>query len=105
MLAMTPKQIAKVAKALADETRLQIFQSIAAEEELNCGDICAVQVVGHATVSHHLRILTEAGLVDSRRQGQFVFYRALPETLHDFNRALADMLKDEKRLKPLMNAD
>jgi ArsR family transcriptional regulator len=92
---MTQKQIAKVAKALADETRLQIFQSIAAEEELNCGDICEDQVVGHATVSHHLRILTEAGLIDPRRQGQFIFYRALPETLRDFNKGLAEMLKEK----------
>ncbi|HMF75434.1 MAG TPA: metalloregulator ArsR/SmtB family transcription factor [Bryobacteraceae bacterium] len=90
---MSPKQIAKIAKALADETRLNIYESIAATDELNCGDICAVQVVGHATVSHHLRILTEAALVDSRRQGQFVFYRALRDTLEDFSKALADLGK------------
>ncbi len=90
---MSPKQIAKIAKALADETRLKIYEAIAAQDEVNCGDICSIQVVGHATVSHHLRILTEAALVDSRRQGQFVYYRALPETLDQFVTALSGMAK------------
>jgi ArsR family transcriptional regulator len=88
---MPPKQIAKIAKALADETRLQIYQAIAAEDEMNCGDICSLQVVGHATVSHHLRILSEAGLVDFRRQGQFVFYHALADTLRDFCVAITEL--------------
>src|ERR1700753_3613097 len=90
---MSPKQIAKIAKALADETRLKIYEAIAAQDEVNCGDICSIQVVGHATVSHHLRILTEAALVDSRRQGQFVFYRVLPETLDQFVGALSAIAK------------
>jgi DNA-binding transcriptional ArsR family regulator len=90
---MSPKQIAKIAKALADETRLHIYEAIAAQDEVNCGDICSIQVVGHATVSHHLRILTEASLVDSRRQGQFIYYRALRETLDEFNKALSDLAK------------
>ncbi len=90
---MSPKQIAKIAKALADETRLNIYEAIAAQDEVNCGDICSIQVVGHATVSHHLRILTEASLIDSRRQGQFVYYRALRETLDNFIKALAALTK------------
>jgi DNA-binding transcriptional ArsR family regulator len=90
---MSPKQIAKIAKALADETRLNIYEAIASQDEVNCGDICSIQVVGHATVSHHLRILTEASLVDSRRQGQFIYYRALPETLDQFIKALAGLAK------------
>jgi ArsR family transcriptional regulator, arsenate/arsenite/antimonite-responsive transcriptional repressor len=85
---MTLKQIAKIAKALSDETRLHIYQAITEAEEVNCGDICSVQKVGSPSVSHHLRILSEAGLVDSRRQGQFIYYHALPETLKEFNRQL-----------------
>jgi DNA-binding transcriptional ArsR family regulator len=90
---MSPKQIAKIAKALSDETRLNIYEAIAAQDEVNCGDICSFQVVGHATVSHHLRILTEASLVDSRRQGQFIYYRALHETLDEFIKALTGLSK------------
>jgi len=85
---MSPKQVAKIAKALADETRMQVYADIATKDELNCGEICAHQTVGNATVSHHLRILTEAGLIDARRQGQFIYYRALRETMQDFTKAL-----------------
>jgi ArsR family transcriptional regulator, arsenate/arsenite/antimonite-responsive transcriptional repressor len=95
---MPPKQIAKIAKALSDETRFQIYKSIAAKEELNCGDVCLKQAVGHATVSHHLRVLTEAGLIESRRQGQFIFYRAVPGTLLEFNKALANLSPKLKTL-------
>ncbi|HEX4164021.1 MAG TPA: metalloregulator ArsR/SmtB family transcription factor [Bryobacteraceae bacterium] len=86
---MKPKQIAKIAKALSDETRLDIFSAIAKADEVNCGDICSLQSVGGPSVSHHLRILSEAGLVDSRRQGQFIYYHAVPETLTDFTQQLA----------------
>ncbi len=82
---MKTKLIAKIAKALSDETRLQIYTGIAREDEVNCGDICSLQSVGGPSVSHHLRILSEAGLVDSRRQGQFVYYRAIPETIEQFS--------------------
>ena len=96
---MSPKQVAKIAKALADETRLQVYTAIAAQDEVNCGDICAIQVVGHATVSHHLRVLTEAGLVEGRRQGQFIFYRAIRDTMNHFNQALSSLVtKDEQKV-------
>jgi ArsR family transcriptional regulator len=81
---MMLKQTAKIAKALSDETRLRIYESIAHADEVNCGDICSEQTVGNASVSHHLRILSEAGLVDSRRQGQFIYYRAVAETMEEF---------------------
>ncbi|HEY7212917.1 MAG TPA: metalloregulator ArsR/SmtB family transcription factor [Bryobacteraceae bacterium] len=85
---MKLKQIAKVAKALSDETRLHIYESIAKVEEANCGHICALEQVGGPSVSHHLRILSEAGLVDSRRQGQFIYYRARPEAIDEFTSQL-----------------
>ena len=88
---MQPKQIAKVAKALSDETRLKIFQQIASQDELNCGDICETQVVGHATVSHHLRVLTEANLIEARRQGQFIYYKVVPKTLDEFAKSVVRM--------------
>jgi len=91
--AMMPKQIAKVAKALSDETRFQIYEAIAAHKELNCGEVCSFQVVGHPTVSHHLRVLTDAGLIEARRQGQFIYYRAMRSTLTEFIETLAQLAK------------
>ena len=89
--ALTLRQTAKIAKALSDETRLHIFEKIARAQEVNCGDICSSQTVGNASVSHHLRILSEAGLVDSRRQGQFIYYKAIPETLEQFIEQLSQL--------------
>ena len=53
----------KVTKALADETRLRIFQSIATAYPINCSAIAGTRGVTPATVSHHLKILSEAGLI------------------------------------------
>lgn len=61
------------AKALADETRQQIM-SLCCCKWLSVGEIVAALHVSQPTVSHHLSILREAGLVDSRREGKQIFY-------------------------------
>ena len=61
------------AKALADETRQQIM-SLCCCKWLSVSEIVAALNVSQPTVSHHLSILREAGLVDSQREGKQVFY-------------------------------
>jgi DNA-binding transcriptional ArsR family regulator len=61
------------AKALADETRQKIM-SLCCCRLLSVGDIVAVLDVAQPTVSHHLKILKNAGLVTSERQGKQVLY-------------------------------
>jgi len=60
-------QVEKISKALADMTRLRIFEAISATGHMNCGEIVSMRGVTPATVSHHLKILSEAGLVECRR--------------------------------------
>ena len=86
----------KISKALGDKTRLRIFEAIAKRELMNCGEIVAMRGVTPATVSHHLKILSDAGLIESRREGQFVYSRAIPETIADFTRALRRMSRGQK---------
>lgn len=62
------------AKALADETRQKIM-ALCCCQELCVSDIVEELNVSQPTVSHHLRILKNAGLVRSRRRGKEVFYR------------------------------
>ncbi|MDN5794341.1 MAG: metalloregulator ArsR/SmtB family transcription factor [Intrasporangium sp.] len=67
------ERVAGILKALADPVRLRLFASIAA-----CGDeICVCEIpdvgVSQPTVSHHLRKLREAGLIDSERRGTWVY--------------------------------
>lgn len=66
---------AKLFKALADETRLEMIALLASAK----AELCACDIEGHfdlsqPTVSHHLKILREAGLVTSERRGTWVYY-------------------------------
>jgi ArsR family transcriptional regulator len=83
--------IEKISKALADETRLMIFEAISRQKQMNCGEIVSLQGVTPATVSHHLKILNEAGLIECRREGQFVYSRTAPEVVKAYTRALAQL--------------
>ena len=85
---MDRAQIEKISKALADATRLKIFEAISASRHLNCGEIVSLRGVTPATVSHHLKILSEAGLIACRREGQFVYSQAVPETVEAYTGAL-----------------
>jgi DNA-binding transcriptional ArsR family regulator len=69
----------RLLSALADPTRLAIVRQLAAENETCACDFTACCDVGQPTVSHHLRVLREAGVVTSERRGQWVFYRLAPD--------------------------
>jgi ArsR family transcriptional regulator len=66
--------------ALADPTRLAIVRQLAEDVETCACDFTSCCDVGQPTVSHHLRVLREAGIVTSERRGQWIFYRLAPET-------------------------
>ncbi|PYU00860.1 MAG: hypothetical protein DMG38_06120 [Acidobacteria bacterium] len=93
---MDRSQIEKISKALAGETRLRIFESICRGKQMNCGEIVSMRGITPATVSHHLKILSEAGLITCRRNGQFVYSEPVPETLKEFTRTLAKMARSKK---------
>ena len=82
-------QIARGFAALADPARLRLYTLIAAQP----GQVCAcslVEPVGRSqpTVSHHLKVLYEAGLVDRERRGSWIWYWALPERVDSLVSAL-----------------
>jgi DNA-binding transcriptional ArsR family regulator len=95
---MDRARIEKISKALADETRLMIFEAISRNKRkhMNCGDIVSLQGITPATVSHHLKILNEAGLVKCRREGQFVYSHSVPGVVKEYTRALAQMARGKK---------
>jgi ArsR family transcriptional regulator len=74
-------RVASVAKALSDQTRLELLLAIAMVPEHSCAELVRAFPVSQATVSHHLKILTGAGLVAVRRSGQFHHYRVVPGSL------------------------
>ena len=70
----------RLLSALADATRLAIVRQLAADTETCACDFTDCCDVGQPTVSHHLRVLREAGIVTSERRGQWIFYRLAPDT-------------------------
>jgi len=88
---MKRELIELISKALADETRLRIFEAINSSEAMNCGQLVTMRGVTPATVSHHLKILHEAGLIRCRKEGQFVYSEAKPLRLIEYAEAVAAM--------------
>ena len=85
------EELARGFHALADPARLRLLSLIAAQRE---GEVCACELVeplgkSQPTVSHHLKVLYEAGLVDREKRGTWVWYWAVPEQLAALRRVLA----------------
>jgi DNA-binding transcriptional ArsR family regulator len=66
-------------RKVANETRLLIFEAISRNKEMTSSTIVTLRRVAAPTVSHRLKILSHAGLIECRRQGQFGHNRAVPE--------------------------
>jgi ArsR family transcriptional regulator, arsenate/arsenite/antimonite-responsive transcriptional repressor len=94
---MTEKELAKISKALSDPTRLGLYEQISARKEMFCGELMQGCTLTPGTVSHHLKILAEANLIESRREGQFIYNRAIPETMHEYTCALMKIAEKQKR--------
>ena len=84
MIARTPPdRVVEIFRALSAEARLCIVKELSADEEKCVHDLVGCCGLGWSTVSHHLAILREAGIVASEKRGQQIFYRlALPCVTH-----------------------
>ncbi len=74
-------ELAKVFKALGDPVRLRLLSMIASRAG---GEVCVCDLtpafdLSQPTISHHLKLLKQAGLIGSERRGTWVYYRLLPE--------------------------
>jgi len=82
----------RIAKAISDPTRFAILKAIASREEVSCGQLAELFPVAQATVSHHLSVLVNAGLVEMRKQGQHHYFRLERLTVQRFSEQLAETL-------------
>ena len=94
---MNRAKVEKISKALADATRLRIFEAISGTKHMNCGEIVSLRGVTPATVSLHLKILSEAGLIACRREGQFVYSETVPETIAAYTQSLTKIAARRKK--------
>lgn len=70
---MEKRQFTRIAKALADPRRFEILQQVAAKDEVSCASVKECHDITAATLSHHLKELESAGLVDVRKESKYVF--------------------------------
>jgi ArsR family transcriptional regulator, arsenate/arsenite/antimonite-responsive transcriptional repressor len=83
-------ELAGMLKALSDPVRLRLLSVVASHAG---GEACVCDIsVGidltQPTISHHLKVLRTAGLLDSERRGSWVYYRVIPEALQKLSRVL-----------------
>jgi ArsR family transcriptional regulator len=69
---LSDKQFALIAKALADPRRMAVLEVIAGERECPCQKLREEFPVSKATISHHIKELVRAGLVEAHRDGQYL---------------------------------
>ena len=80
------ERLARVAKALGDPIRMQLVDVL----RKHAGKVCVCELVplfdlSQPTVSHHLKVLRDAGLVDSERRGLWAYYYVNPEALEELS--------------------
>ena len=90
-------ELATVFKALADPTRVAIVNRLAAASEVCVCDLTAAFELSQPTISHHLRLLRDAGLVEAERRGTWAYYRLVPEAIERL-RAVFDAARPSARL-------
>jgi ArsR family transcriptional regulator, arsenate/arsenite/antimonite-responsive transcriptional repressor len=83
-------ELAAKLKALSDPVRLQLLSVVASHSggEACVCDLSAGIKVGQPTISHHLKVLRTAGLLESERRGSWVYYRVIPEALQQLSQLL-----------------
>jgi ArsR family transcriptional regulator len=84
------ERMAGVAKALGDPIRLQLVDVL----RKHAGKVCVCELVplfdlSQPTVSHHLKVLREAGIVESERRGLWAYYYVQPEALEELSQWLS----------------
>jgi ArsR family transcriptional regulator, arsenate/arsenite/antimonite-responsive transcriptional repressor len=75
------EDLAATFKALGDPTRVAIVNRLASAPEVCVCDLTAAFELSQPTVSHHLRVLREVGLVESESRGTWAYYRLVPEAI------------------------
>ena len=87
---MTESEVAAVCKAMGDENRLKILSLLTAGEKCAC-DLLAAFSITQPTLSHHMKILCEAGLVTVRKDGKWSHYAVNCPRFKEFKDFIAKM--------------
>ncbi len=87
---LTERQVELIAKALAEPRRVRILEEIGAYGgPMPCSDLCSLHDCGQATMSHHVKELENAGLIQGTRKGKCMDYVLKPEVLRAYASRIA----------------
>ena len=89
---LSAQDFVRIAKALSDPQRLEILEMAARAGEVPCSVLFGRCPVSQATVSHHLKELVAAGLLERRKLGQYAHYIYRPETMEAYREMIARRL-------------
>ncbi len=88
---MRSDQFQRITKALADPRRYAILRSIAGRNEAACSDLRCHFPISAATLSHHIKELSSAGLIDVRREAKFIHVKLRRKTWKAYLRELSKL--------------
>jgi ArsR family transcriptional regulator len=89
---LAPGQFDRIAKALADPRRFAILETIAGRDDCPYQGVCGRFPITKATVSHHMKELLNAGLIEAEREGQQMVARFRPEVMAAYREELGRRL-------------
>ncbi len=91
MTAPEAETLATLLKAIADPARLRLISLVAAHEDAEACvcDLTEPVALSQPTVSHHLKVLVDAGILTRQQRGKWAYYRLVPETLNAISRLIA----------------
>lgn len=95
---------ARIFKALGEPKRAMIV------DMLSCGELCACMILekfemSQSTLSHHMKLLCECGLVKAREQGKWTYYSLNKDTVNNIKQFLCDITSDKENCICRENAD
>lgn len=97
---MDDASFVRIAKALSDPTRAAILRGIREAGEITCSGVCERFQRAQPTISHHLRVLCDAGLIKVREEGMFHVLAPREETLKAFAAGVLGAPAGKPRAKP-----
>ena len=90
---MDNKQVATIFKAFCDENRLRILQLLQDGEKCACVLLEELQIT-QPTLSHHMKILCDSGIVDGRKEGKWMHYSISKKGLETVKKYLDELIKN-----------
>ena len=87
---MDTMDVVKIGKALSDENRVKILQMLTDGERCGCKLLEAFEIT-QPTLSHHMKILCDSGLVDVRKDGKWSHYSVNGDVVREFGKYISDM--------------